>query len=178
MRSSSLYDRADSFGWISIALHWSTAAAVCVLWFVGESISRLPLDEMDARRDLHITLGLACWIPLVGRIVWRIIVRHPRASDQSLLTHRIARFAHFTMLFGLSAMLISGPLMAWAMPERIELFDKVFYFHALSAKLIFALVVLHILGTLKHLMFHEDDTLARMIWPRPNKTTSNRQQDP
>lgn len=68
--------------------------------------------------------------------------------------------------------------MAWAITDKIEFFENIRRVHSLSANILFFLVVLHILGTLKHLMFHEDETIARMIWPRPNKITSNKQQKP
>lgn len=175
---NSLYDRADSFGWISIALHWTTAVAIIALWFIGKSISSQPPGEIDVRRGLHIAIGLACWLPLLARIIWRFRIAHPRAVGQSMRIHHVARFIHFTMLVLLMVMLISGPLMAWAITDKPELFENVYRVHALSANILFALVVLHVLGTLKHLMFHEDETIARMIWPRPNTITSNKQQDP
>ena len=63
-------------------------------------------------------------------------------------------------------MLISGPLMAWAMPERSALSEIAFSFHSFAAKALAVLVVLHILAALKHLMFHEDETVARIFVPR------------
>ena len=30
---------------------------------------------------------------------------------------------------------------------------------------LFVLVIVHIGGALKHLMFHTDDTIVRMLWP-------------
>ena len=175
---NSLYDRADSFGWISIALHWTTAVAIIALWFIGKSISNQSPGEIDVRRDLHIIIGLACWLPILARIIWRFRVAHPHAVGQSMRIHQVARFIHFTMLVSLMVMLISGPLMAWAITDKIEFFENIHRVHSLSANILFFLVVLHILGTLKHLMFHEDETIARMIWPRPNKITSNKQQKP
>ena len=175
---NSLYDRADSFGWISIALHWITAIAIIALWFIGQSISSQPMGEIDARRNLHIVIGLACWLPILARIVWRFMVAHPHAIGQSMRIHNVARFIHFTMLVLLAAMLLSGPLMALALPDRTGLFANLYSVHAWSAKILLALVILHILGSLKHLMFHEDETVARMIWPRPNKMTSSKQQNP
>ena len=54
----SLLDTQNSFGWFSIGLHWFAALAIILLWFVGQSISLQSIEQIDARRSLHITLGL------------------------------------------------------------------------------------------------------------------------
>lgn len=162
----SLYDRPNSFGWISITLHWTTTVAIVVLWLVGQSITSQLTDEIDARRALHITLGLVAWLPLAGRIGWRLLVAHPHVRGQSRLIHRVARFTHYLILAALSVMIISGPIMAWALPDRTGIADIALVFHANAAVVLFTLVVLHVLGSLKHLMFHEDETIARIFLPR------------
>ena len=162
----SLLDTQNSFGWFSIGLHWFATLAIILLWFVGQSISLQSIEQIDARRSLHITLGLIVWLPLVARIVWRYKSGHPHVNGQTLLTHRLAKAAHHLMLLLLSVMLISGPLMAWAMPGRNNLSELAFIFHSNAAKALAVLVVLHVLAALKHLMFHEDETVARIFVPR------------
>ncbi len=164
--STHLYDSPNSFGWISIALHWATALAVVVLWFVGKSIMWVPSEELDARRSLHIVIGLSVWLLLAGRIAWRLRVTHPRANGQSDRTHAVARAAHFLMLTALAIMLVSGPLMAWLLPERGTLANAALAVHATTATVLIVMVVLHIGGALKHLMFHDDETIARIFVPR------------
>ena len=122
---SSLYDHSNSFGWISITLHWTTTVLVVVLWLVGMSITSQPAEEVDARRSLHITLGLIAWLPLAGRILWRLGVAHPRVTGQSSLLHSIARATHYLILAALTVMIFSGPVMAWALPQRSEIADTV-----------------------------------------------------
>ena len=162
----SLVDTQNSFGWFSIGLHWFATLAIILLWFVGQSISWQSVEQIDARRTLHITIGLIAWLPLIARIIWRYKSGHPHVSGQTLLEHRLAKAAHHLMLLLLSVMLISGPLMAWAMPGRNNLSELAFIFHSNAAKALAALVVLHILAALKHLMFHEDETVARIFIPR------------
>jgi len=106
-KTSPLFDRPDSYGWISIGLHWLVAIVVTVMWFVGKSISTQPPGDLEAMRHLHVTLGLSTWIVLVGRIAWRLRVAHPRAAGQSLRVHRIARSFHYLMLLALGVMLLS-----------------------------------------------------------------------
>ncbi len=165
-KDNSLHDQEKSFGWISIALHWFATVAVILLWFIGQSIASLPAEEMDARRSLHITLGLIAWLPLIARIIWRIRSRHPHVKGQSLLTHRLAKAAHYLMLVVLGILLLSGPLVAWAMPRGSSLMEIALAFHGNAARALALLVVLHVLAALKHLMFHDDETIARIFVPR------------
>ena len=162
----SLIDTQNSFGWFSIGLHWFATLAIILLWFVGQSISWQSVEQIDARRTLHITIGLIAWLPLIARIIWRYKSGHPHVSGQTLLEHRLAKAAHHLMLLVLVVMLVSGPLMAWAMPDRSSLSEFAFIFHSNAAKALALLVVLHVLAALKHLMFHEDETVARIFVPR------------
>ncbi|MEX0962709.1 MAG: cytochrome b/b6 domain-containing protein [Pseudohongiellaceae bacterium] len=163
---SSLHDQDGSFGWISIALHWFTAIAITLLWFIGQSIAALSGIELDARRSLHVTLGLVFWLPLVARIVWRVRSRQPRVRGQSEIIHRLAKTAHYLMLVILSFLLLSGPLMALILPTGSPSMEVAFAIHSNAAKAIALLVVLHVLAALKHLMFHDDETIARIFVPR------------
>jgi cytochrome b561 len=162
----SLHDQPDSFGWISIALHWVTAIAICLLWFLGNSISYLPVTEVDDRRALHIAIGLSVWALLAGRILWRFLSPHPHVRGQTELTHKIARIAHTVILATLAVMIISGPIMAWSLADNSELANIALMFHSFAATALLILVVLHVLAALKHLMFHDDETIVRIFVPR------------
>ncbi len=166
MNRPNLLDQPNSFGWISIALHWTTAVAVVALWLVGKSIMWLPAEEMDQRRSLHILIGLIAWLPLMVRIVWRLKVGHPRAAGQSRRTHFFARLAHYLMLATVAVMILTGPLMAWLLPERNAIADAALSLHTAAANLLLLLILLHVGAALKHLMFHDDETLARIFVPR------------
>ena len=85
------------------------------------------------------------------------------------------------MLIVIALMLLSGPFLVWAdgnaiaLPGDIRipgpvgksafLRELAWQIHENMANILFVLVVLHIGGALKHLMFHQDDTIVRMIWP-------------
>jgi len=161
----SLSDQRDSFGWISIGLHWLISIAVIVIWFVGQSISTQPAINIDARRSLHVFLGLLFWIPILVRIYWRFKNGHPRAHGQSDNTHRFAKLAHYLMLVLLGSMLLSGPMNAWINPSA-GLAKAAFFIHSNVAIALVVLVIFHVLAAMKHLMFHDDETLARIFVPR------------
>jgi cytochrome b561 len=61
-------------------------------------------------------------------------------------------------------MMISGPIMVWIDNETISGYAMAA--HAASASVLFVLVLIHIGGALKHIIFHEDDTIVRMLWPK------------
>ena len=163
---NSLQDQPNSFGWISICLHWLTAIVITALWILGKSIEFQAAEAIDARRSLHITIGLIAWLLLAGRIVWRLRNAHPRATGQSALTHKLARLAHYLMLGLLALMLFSGPLLAWSFSGQSALAALMHTIHATTANLLALLVLLHVLAALKHLMFNDDETIARIFIPR------------
>ena len=166
LANPALHDRGDSFGWISIALHWVTALLLILMWIMGKGIDLAPPELVDGRRSAHVTLGLVIWLLLAGRILWRLRSGHPRAAGQTDRTHRLAVMAHYLMLGLLSLMLLSGPLLAWALPDQVTLARIAHTLHGLCANGLALLVVIHVGAALKHLMFHDDETIARIFVPR------------
>ena len=57
-------------------------------------------------------------------------------------------------------------MLAWLVSTGSLASDSIRAIHAGTANTLFLLVLVHILGALKHLMFHEDETIERMIWPK------------
>lgn len=164
-KNSTLLDQPDSFGWVSIVVHWLTTIIVIAMWFIGRSIAEQDsVADVDARRGLHVTIGLTVWLLLLFRIVWRLRMHHPRVKGQSLLIHRVARTIHYTMLAGITLMMISGPVMILFNNNTVNAFALLVHRNTSLAMLV--LVLIHLGGTLKHIIFHEDDTIVRMLWPR------------
>ena len=184
VESSTLIDSTATYGWISILLHWLTAAALIAIWIIGKSILNGDSTEVDARRALHVSFAGSMWLVVLFRVVWRFRSGHPRVRGLTTSTHYLARSAHYVMLVLLIAMLISGPVMAWADGHAVVLFDTLtipapfaeseptrslaWTLHSQAAIVLAFLVILHIAATLKHLMFHSDDTIIRMLWPEKN----------
>ncbi len=65
---------------------------------------------------------------------------------------------------------IQSPLHEELLGESESIRELARFVHSNTAWLLFGLVLLHIGGALKHLMFHADDTIARMIWPGKPKS--------
>ena len=182
---SRLADSASSYGWVSIVIHWVIAVIVIALWFIGQNIDAAGSAEADGRRALHVSIAASVWLLVLFRIFWRFREGHPRVRGLGDRTHSIAKAAHYLMLLLLAVMLVSGPAMVWAGGNAITLFgavaisapfaesqaaaDIAHTAHTLASRGLVVLVVLHIAGALKHLMFHSDDTIVRMLWPPPRQ---------
>lgn len=179
---SRLRDSAHRYGWISIGLHWLSATAIIALWFIGNRILDGTSEvSVDARRALHVSVAACVWLLLLFRIAWRFRAHHPYLRGQSARIHRVAKSVHYTMLVVVAVMLVSGPLLVWFDGEPVRIFGRLsiespfgaaeaarelaWTAHSTGALLLLWLVLLHIGGALKHLMFYSDDTIARMIWP-------------
>lgn len=59
--------------------------------------------------------------------------------------------------------LLDFPASATEIPEMSEVASAV---HAFCGKALLWLTVVHIAGVLKHLMFHSDETIVRMLIPK------------
>lgn len=191
LKTQSNWRDGDTFyGWMSIGLHWLTAIVIIALWFIGKAITKSSPDAIDATRALHVSIASAAWLFILLRIIWRARSGHPHVNGQSQLVHRIAMIDHYAMLVAVSLMLLSGPVMVWSTGNPINVFgwltipgpfgpsesrrELAMLIHASSAMILLWLVLLHIAGALKHLMFHSDDTIARMLWPGRRNPESNR----
>jgi cytochrome b561 len=179
---SRLWDHQNSFGWVSIAIHWLTTLLLVVLWYLGQTISNQGPAEIDARRALHVSLAVSGWLLLLFRIVWRVRVGHPHADGQSGRIHRLARSTHFAILGALLMMLVSGPVTIWAQANPTQFFgllplpvaasyqplaaELAATTHAAAGIVLLILVIIHVGGALKHLMFNDDETVVRMLWPK------------
>ena len=180
-------DTHNTYGWISIVLHWLAAAVIFILWFLGDSSGAMDsdVDRINMIR-LHVSIAVCAYILLLARIIWRLIAGHPRLAEQSRAEHWVSNTAQYLMLLGIAFMLISGPLTIWSGGHEIQVFD---WFsipspireyeilneissvvHGVTATLIIIIAMLHICGAFMHLMFRDDDLFIRMLVPKETKS--------
>ena len=99
---------------------WITAIIVLTIWFIGSSIHADPATTESTLR-LHTSIAISAYALLWVRIVWRFGSGHPGPlPEQNGIFHTIGRWCHYAMLGAIGAMLLSGPLMAWARGDVIQ----------------------------------------------------------
>jgi cytochrome b561 len=173
-------DRDGGYGWISIGLHWLTAAAIFALLFAGDSIGVVGAEA----RNFHTTVGTCAWLLLAARIAWRLLEGHPpRAPEQDRFSFHVGMAVHYVLLLAIALMLVSGPLAGWAsgggigvfslhvpgaQPALPDLYTLARMLHIAGAVTLAIGTLLHVAGVLKHMFIDKDHTLDRIMVP-PSK---------
>ncbi len=176
-----LRDSRQTWGSVSIALHWASAAILLATLGIGlgfESLERTPLEA--AARFLHISLGLTVLALTALRLLWRLASPMP-APEAGM--PRWQSLAARTVQLGLLALIVALPLSGWMMlsvagkpigwfglvtlpplvapdPTLRHLTKEV---HELLAYAVLVLVSVHALAALKHHLIDRDGTLRRML---------------
>lgn len=179
-------DRNGGYGWISIALHWLTGAAILALLFVGDSIAAIGDNELR----LHTTIASLAYILLAARVVWRLVEGHPPPpGGKKSWSHTAGVAVHYALLLAIGLMLVSGPTAAWSsgvgirilqlaiaspFPPSPQVFEIAKASHDLGATILVWGVLLHVAGVLKHMFVDRDHLLDRIMVPprRPGDSSA------
>jgi cytochrome b561 len=172
-------DTSNGYGWISIVLHWLTAAVVITMFVVGTMSQSADREEYLRMVHLHTTIGMTAYALLWGRVIWRFAVGHPGPlPKQGVFFFTIGKYFHFVMLVAIGVMLLSGPLMAWTAGDSIQVFALAIpapfgrledarhvlrSVHGYTASFILAAMVLHVLAVFKHTVLHRDGTFDKIM---------------
>jgi len=180
--------RPQRYAFVAIVLHWLIAAAIVGMIAVGWTMGDMPPGaEQFALVQLHKSVGIAILALSIARIIWRLMNPPPPAPPGPALATRLASLAHA----GFYALMILMPLSGWllvsvstadvstrlfstlpwphipgfsglgeATREAIE--EPVEFIHSKLAWVMIALLVLHVLGALRHHFILRDGLLARM----------------
>ena len=175
-----LQDTRNGYGWISILLHWFTAAAVGTLWFIGNSTQVSDMAEHDRLVRLHTSVAISVYAFLWLRVIWRFVFGHPGPlPKQGRFFFAIGKYLHFALVLAIALMLVSGPIMVWSsggpihvfdwfeipspLPANMALHDFMHRVHELSAAFIVLGTLLHLSGVFKHSAFNQDGTFDKMM---------------
>jgi len=175
-------DTEQRYGLVSKLLHWSAAALMLFLLWLGWYMVGLSYYDPQSKNTLywHQLLGLWVFALAVIFIVWRIASKPPAFSLGIKSWEKFAASVAHTLLFGLMLLLpISGYLISTAEGEGIALFFGLDFpallpvseslrelavdGHYLMAYGGLALIALHVLAALKHHFVSGDDTLRKML---------------
>jgi cytochrome b561 len=171
----------NRYSTVSLILHWLIAALVVtqIVLIQAHEATDGPISREFV--NLHKSVGLSILVLTLVRLGWRIA--NP-AIPLPVETPRWQKLAARTTHVLFYVFLIAMPLVGWAASSAAgreivwfglfewpllpigggrEFAGDLMDLHELAAKLLIALVVLHILGALKHHFLDRDNVLHRMI---------------
>ncbi len=146
---------------------------VIYTWNLAEEIS-----PRTFYYNLHKSIGVTIFALILIRILWRITHKPPTLlASYKEIERKIASSAHHLLYLLMVVLPVSGIIMAvyskygikWFGMDFIggldnkplrELFKSV---HEIIGLIILAVIIVHILGALKHKFIDKDETLSRML---------------
>lgn len=164
-------------------MHWTMAVLILGLIAVGWYMTELPKE--DAMRGtfygLHKSFGVLVLGLVAVRLVLRLMIPVPPLPETiPVIVRQLSRGAHNLLYFFMVATPLSGYMMSNAFghpvqffgltlpkffPDSKELGGVAHNLHEILPYVMLALVLLHVLGALKHrfLESKENDVLRRML---------------
>ncbi len=166
----------------AVFLHWVLAALIAFMAALGWFMMTVEHEPGGERFfDWHKSIGLVVAALVLLRIVWRAFHR-PRALPSGMprwqvrlselvqwLLYAVMVLVPLTGILGASysrggLAFFGAALPRWATPDR-PLSHLLFEVHSALVWVTVALLVLHVIGGLKHLLIDHDDVFGRM-WPQ------------
>lgn len=172
----------QSYGVVSIALHWLMAILIIGLFALGLYMTGLDYYHpwYQSAPDLHRSFGILMVALLLLRLLWRISSPSPEPVGQDPRVLQLAaELIHWLFYLLLFAIAVSGYLITTAGGRGIEVFgwftlpalisgidnleDVAGDIHWLLAVLVVVLAGIHSLAAFKHHFVDRDSTLMRML---------------
>jgi cytochrome b561 len=170
-----------AWGWPAIVLHWLGAALIVVLLAHGWWMTHFaPRPDRLANYGPHAALGYDFLALLILRLLWRWINLVPSLEGQ-VWERYAAKAAHIALYVLMLACALTGwalagtfrnpltrDLLGIALPTIYQSQDRGMHelfedSHKILAYLLAALVVVHVLGALRHHLIKHNDVLTRML---------------
>lgn len=167
---------------VAQALHWLTAAALCLLLpfvWVAENFPPGPVRVFWYMA--HESMGISVFLMVILRLTWRWRHRAPAYPEGvRRITSAVAALNHTLLYAVLLVMPVTGYLMAgngqgvpffgvltlpgFARSDELGLIaDKI---HVWCQFAVYGLIVLHVLATVWHVAVRRDGMLERMLPPQ------------
>jgi cytochrome b561 len=165
----------------AITLHWAIAVAVLISWRIAESAEHASGAAEDAIMADHMVVGMLILVLTALRLVWRLTHAQPAFSPGLAGWERVlARAVHLVFY----VLLIGLPLMGWIgssmegkaidvfgaftipglpVPADRGLGHEILEVHGSLGEIMLYLIVLHVLGALKHHFIDRNGELYRML---------------
>lgn len=180
----------QTYGWISIALHWISVLVVITLFSVGLWMTDLDYYSEWYRTapHWHKSTGILFCGLVVFRLIWNLAQTRPQPHGTKFIK-KAAKGAHALLYLLLIAIFITGYLISTADNRNIDVFnwfsipglgslienqeDIAGEIHEWLAFTLIGLAVLHGLAALKHHVIDKDNTLTRMLKPSKSRSSFN-----
>jgi len=165
--------------------HWTVGAAVLALFGLGLVFHEMPRGpDRTALLDLHISIGVVAFLPILFRVFWRVREGFPAPLPGPRWQHAAAKAVHWGLMLSILGLATTGVLAGWTSPRSglpvfgwftipspfgydWALHETLEVVHAfLSRPLLLILLIVHIGAVLKHLVIDRDRTLVRMVTGR------------
>ncbi len=159
----------------NIIIHWFTAVLILTLFPLGKYMSGLPLSEKMGFIKLHALLGIIVFLLTLVRSYLFFKSKRPEdLKTGSKFNDTLAVWIHNAFYFlligisiaGLATMFTGGYVDAIKSGDSDLMLSKEniapLKAHGLLATIMIVLLVLHVLGVIKHYMLTKENTLKRM----------------
>jgi len=167
----------------TIALHWTVAALVALLWALGQLTGTFDKPLGDLILSAHIVIGVLLVLVLAIRVAWRLTGGRRLAEPGSRLMRLLAVTVHYVLYILVAAALLLGLYVEWARGDSIfglfalpaptslaplgdntrEIRHQIIKLHGLVANWIVILAAMHAAAALFHQYVLRDGVLSRML---------------
>ena len=168
------YDR------VTIIFHWLTALLVVVLFGTAFAWNNTPRSwGLHSLEGVHVSLGIALAVVLVGRLAWRAVAGRKLAAVGNAVTAPLSRLVH-ALLYALLAVQVGlGFGLRWLQGEEFSFFGlfsipslftpdrdfshQVEQWHNIAGWTLIYLAGAHAVAALLHRYVLKDAVLKRML---------------
>lgn len=179
--TSSRDSHKAGYGVPAIALHWLVALLVIAMLILGYYMINVPKGTPGRAFyfNLHKSIGVVTGVLILLRLAWRLTHQTPPLPvDRPRWEVRAARWSHRLLYLCMVVQPTSGyisssfnkygvkffgiplPKWGWENPGLRDFFGLI---HYVTGAAFTALVVLHVLAALKHLLIDHDNVFQRML---------------
>ncbi len=154
------------------------AAMIFMLIVVGFNMGGAPDDMKPFLYRIHKAFGITVLLLVFVRLLFRFCTTVPKMPDNSFL-NRIAKVVHWLLYLTMFSIPISGYVISSAsgkpiswffgidiplfIDKSVEITGYASTMHLLGVRIFIVMILLHFLGTLKHLVINKENILKR-IW--------------